>query len=60
MPCAGWAARAGPYLKIRGDDSLLRHGVLFFSFVFLNIPRIDFFLCSVLFLLAFITMFYLR
>jgi hypothetical protein len=33
--------------------------VLLFSFVFLNVPRIDFFLCSVLFLLAFITMFYL-
>ncbi len=33
--------------------------VLLFSFVFLNVPRIDFFLCSVLFLCAFITMFYL-
>jgi hypothetical protein len=33
--------------------------VLLFSFVFLNISRIDFFLCSVLFLCAFITMFYL-
>ena len=33
--------------------------VLLFSFVFLNIPRMDFFLCSVLFLFAFITMFYL-
>lgn len=33
--------------------------VLFFSFVYLNIPRIDFFLCAVLFLVAFITMFYL-
>lgn len=32
--------------------------VLFFSFVYLNIPRIDFFLCSVLFLVAFISMFY--
>jgi len=32
--------------------------VLFFSFVFLNIPRIDFFLCSVLFLVVFISMFY--
>jgi len=32
--------------------------VLFFTFIFLNIPRIDFFLCSVLFLFAFITMFY--
>lgn len=33
--------------------------VLLFSFVFLMIPRIDFFLCSVLFLSGFITMFYL-
>lgn len=32
--------------------------VLFLSFVYLQIPRIDFFLCAVLFLLAFITMFY--
>lgn len=32
--------------------------VLFFSLVFLNAPRIDFFLCAVLFLFVFITMFY--
>lgn len=32
--------------------------ILFFTYVFLNIPRVDFFLCSVLFLAAFITMFY--
>ena len=32
--------------------------VLFLSFIFLNIPRIDFFLSAVLFLSAFITMFY--
>lgn len=32
--------------------------LLFLSFVYLQIPRIDFFLCSVLFLLASITMFY--
>lgn len=32
--------------------------VLFFGFVFLNISRIDFFLCSVLFLVVFISMFY--
>jgi hypothetical protein len=32
--------------------------VLLFSFVFLNIPRVDFFLCSLLFLSVFITMFY--
>ena len=32
--------------------------VLFFSFVYLNLPRIDFFLCSILFLAVFISMFY--
>ncbi len=32
--------------------------VLFLSFIFLNIPRIDFFLSAVLFLSVFITMFY--
>ena len=32
--------------------------VLFFSYVFLAIPRIDFFACSVFFLAAFISMFY--
>ena len=32
--------------------------VLFFSFVYLNIPRIDFFLSAVLFLAVFITSFY--
>ena len=32
--------------------------VLFFSYVFLAIPRVDFFACSVLFLVAFISMFY--
>ncbi|MFC1715477.1 hypothetical protein ACFL6S_17540 [Candidatus Poribacteria bacterium] len=32
--------------------------ILLSTFVFLNIPRIDFFLSSILFLLAFITMFY--
>ena len=32
--------------------------VLLVSLVYLNIPRIDFFLCAVLFLLVFITMFY--
>jgi len=33
--------------------------VLFISFVFLNIPRIDFFLSAILFLVVFITSFYL-
>jgi hypothetical protein len=44
------------------SDAMMRfHAVvvLLFSFVFLTIPRIDFFLCAVLFLTVFITMFYL-
>ncbi|MGB5987351.1 MAG: hypothetical protein WBG37_18745 [Desulfobacterales bacterium] len=44
------------------SESMLRfHAIviLLFTFVFLNIPRIDFFLGSILFLSAFITMFYL-
>jgi hypothetical protein len=32
--------------------------VLFVTLVYLNLPRIDFFLCAVLFLSAFVTMFY--
>lgn len=32
--------------------------ILFFSYVYLDIPRVDFFICSVLFLLVFISMFY--
>ena len=42
-------------------ESILRFymiAVLFLSFVFINISRIDFFLCSVLFLVVFITTFY--
>ncbi len=33
--------------------------ILLFSFVFLNIPRVDFFLCSVFFLVVFISIFYI-
>ena len=33
--------------------------VLFLSYVYLMIPRVDFFLCSVLFLMVFISMFYM-
>lgn len=32
--------------------------ILFFSYVYLDIPRVDFFLCSVLFLVVLISMFY--
>lgn len=49
-------------LQFLTTDALLRFyaiSVLFLSYVYLNIPRIDFFLCSILFLTVFITMFYL-
>jgi len=46
------------FLKIPAMMRFYAIVVLFLSFVFLNIPRVDFFLCSVLFLFAFITMFY--
>ena len=49
-------------LRFLKSDAMMRfHAIviLLFSFVFLNVPRIDFFIASVLFLSAFITMFYL-
>ena len=49
-------------IRFLTSDAMMRfHAVvvLLFSFVFLTIPRIDFFLSAVLFLTAFITMFYL-
>lgn len=46
------------YLKTPSVIRFYAMMVLFLSFIFLNIPRIDFFLCSVLFLMAFISMFY--
>ena len=46
------------YLKTPSVFRFYAMVVLFFSFVFLNIPRIDFFLCAILFLIVFITMFY--
>jgi hypothetical protein len=57
----GWL-KSKELIRFLKSEAMLRfHAtvVLLFSFVFLNVPRIDFFLCSVLFLLAFITMFYL-
>jgi len=48
-------------LRFLNSISILRFYamvVLFSSFIFLNIPRIDFFLSAVLFLSVFITMFY--
>jgi hypothetical protein len=46
------------YLKTPAVMRFYAVVILFFTFVFLSIPRVDFFLCSVLFLAAFITMFY--
>jgi hypothetical protein len=56
-----WLKSAHLIRFLKTDTMLRFHAiiVLLFSFVFLNIPRIDFFLGSVLFLSAFITMFYL-
>lgn len=47
------------YLKTAALMRFYAMVVLFFSYIYLNIPRIDFFLCSVLFLVVFINMFYL-
>ncbi len=56
-----WLKSAELTRFLRSDAMMRFHAVvvLLFSFVFLTIPRIDFFLCGVLFLTAFITMFYL-
>jgi len=46
------------FLKTATNIRFYAIAALFFSLVYINISRIDFFLCSVLFLMAFITMFY--
>ena len=49
-------------VRFLGTPAVIRFyamAVLFFGFVFLNIPRIDFFLCSVILLVVFISMFHL-
>lgn len=46
------------FLKTSANIRFYAIVVLFFSLVYINISRIDFFLCSVLFLMVFITMFY--
>ncbi len=48
----------GEYLRSASVMRFYAMLVLFFSYVFLAIPRIDFFACSVFFLIAFISMFY--
>lgn len=57
----GWLISPELMRLLKSEAMIRFHAivVLLFSFVFLNISRIDFFLCSVLFLCAFITMFYL-
>jgi hypothetical protein len=57
----GWLISPELMHFLRSEAMFRFHAVvvLLFSFVFLNISRVDFFLCSVLFLCAFITMFYL-
>ena len=47
------------FLKTASSYRFYAMAILFFSFVYLNVPRVDFFLCAVLFLTAFITMFYI-
>lgn len=46
------------FLKTTSSIRFYAITILFFSLVYLNIPRIDFFLSSVLFLMVFISMFY--
>ncbi|KPJ78469.1 MAG: hypothetical protein AMJ54_03725 [Deltaproteobacteria bacterium SG8_13] len=46
------------FLQTNGVIRFYAMSVLFFGFVYLNLPRIDFFLCSILFLAVFISMFY--
>jgi hypothetical protein len=57
----GWLKSAELFRFLKSEAMMRFHAivVLLFSFVFLNVPRIDFFLSSILFLTAFITMFYL-
>jgi hypothetical protein len=47
--------------RVLASDACVRFyaiALLFLTLVFINLPRIDFFLCAILFLAAFITMFY--
>jgi hypothetical protein len=47
-----------PYLTSESTLRFYAIAVLFLSFVYMNIPRVDFFLSATLFLVVFITMFY--
>jgi hypothetical protein len=56
----GWLAsrELADYLRTPANLRFYAMLVLLFSYVFIAIPRVDFFACSVLFLMAFISMFY--
>jgi hypothetical protein len=55
-----WLAGPGLLQTLKSDASVRFYAiaVLFLTLVFVNLPRIDFILCAVLFLSVFITMFY--
>lgn len=61
MDVLGWLASAAliDFLKTPALIRFYAMVVLFFSFIFINIARVDFFLGSMLFLVVFITQFYL-
>ncbi|MGE5256593.1 MAG: hypothetical protein ACM3KE_07990 [Hyphomicrobiales bacterium] len=55
-----WLAGPGLLRVLKSDASVRFYAIagLFLTLVFVNLPRIDFILCAVLFLSVFITMFY--
>lgn len=55
-----WLVSADLKRVLASDVSMRFYAIafLFLTLVYINLPRIDFFLCAVLFLTAFITMFY--
>lgn len=55
-----WLISPEMYLFLKRPSNIRFYAItiLFFSLVYLNITRIDFFLCSILFLMVFISMFY--
>jgi hypothetical protein len=56
----GWLVSAELMGVLKSDTTVRFYAiaVLFLTLVYVNLPRIDFFLCAVLFLTAFMTMFY--
>jgi putative tricarboxylic transport membrane protein len=56
----GWLVSPNLLQVLKSDTSVRFYAiaVLFLTLVFVNLPRVDFFLCAVLFLSVFITMFY--